>query len=423
MTNEQSSPAGWHVIPNDPNTERYYDGTQWTDQYRPLGAAPAPPTAPQQPGPPGTQRPLWKKKRFFIPVGALGALVLLGAFLPASEEPDPEKVTASTTATTEPASASEAQDDDSADGDAPETSSTTEPAAEPEETTTTAAVIGADGAPLRVNVGEVASTSMSIVLPARKNESACELQVPIAVRALEITITNSTGASAGTPSSLDAFGKWINETCVARFAVVTEPALLTNALSVIVGDESFDLSIEEVFSGRETGPDHVLNLAAVFDDPQPFGKGTLLVGIDLEAGVYTIDPGSSCYWERLSGVSGDFDEIITNGNASDRTVVAIVESDFAFNSGCGLWLPFVPSTTPARSFSAGDWQVGGDIEPGLYRSDGQQGCYWERASGFGHGFGEILANDNIEGPGIVEIKKSDDRFSAGSGCGTWTKTE
>lgn len=38
------TPAGWHRDQQNPNQERYWDGTQWTDQYRP-----AVPVAPQMP--------------------------------------------------------------------------------------------------------------------------------------------------------------------------------------------------------------------------------------------------------------------------------------------------------------------------------------------------------------------------------------
>ena len=44
-----SAPAGWYPDPDDPTSQRYFDGTQWTDQRMPLGAPT--PGAPV-PGPP-----------------------------------------------------------------------------------------------------------------------------------------------------------------------------------------------------------------------------------------------------------------------------------------------------------------------------------------------------------------------------------
>lgn len=36
------TPAGWYADPNDPSTQRYWDGTRWTDNRAPgAGAAPA----------------------------------------------------------------------------------------------------------------------------------------------------------------------------------------------------------------------------------------------------------------------------------------------------------------------------------------------------------------------------------------------
>ena len=48
-----------------------------------------------------------------------------------------------------------------------------------------------------------------------------------------------------------------------------------------------------------------------------------------------------CYWERLSGTSGDFDEIIANDFVSDpaRLQVTIKPTDYAFHTeDCGNWI-------------------------------------------------------------------------------------
>ncbi|NGP08428.1 hypothetical protein G6038_23710 [Rhodococcus sp. 14C212] len=69
-----------------------------------------------------------------------------------------------------------------------------------------------------------------------------------------------------------------------------------------------------------------------------FGNGMHLVGRDINAGTYRTAGGSNCYWERLSGTSGEFDDIITNDNVSGASVVTISSSDVAFkSSGCGTW--------------------------------------------------------------------------------------
>ncbi|MFE5945214.1 hypothetical protein [Streptomyces sp. NPDC056480] len=68
----------------------------------------------------------------------------------------------------------------------------------------------------------------------------------------------------------------------------------------------------------------------------------------------------------------------------------------------------------------GDFEVGADVKPGLYRSTGNKdaGCYWERAKNASADTDSILANDNVTGTSYVEIKASDKLFKS-SGCGTW----
>ncbi len=73
-----------------------------------------------------------------------------------------------------------------------------------------------------------------------------------------------------------------------------------------------------------------------------------------------------------------------------------------------------------NSFGAGTFQVGADIEPGTYHTDGARSCYWARLSGGGGTLDDIIANDNVEGPATVVIDGSDWGFQ-NSRCGTWTK--
>jgi hypothetical protein len=69
-----------------------------------------------------------------------------------------------------------------------------------------------------------------------------------------------------------------------------------------------------------------------------FGKGTWAVGIDIAPGTYKSSGGSGCYWARLSGFGGTFDQIITNGNPMGSTDVTIAPHDTGFVSkGCGEW--------------------------------------------------------------------------------------
>lgn len=74
--------------------------------------------------------------------------------------------------------------------------------------------------------------------------------------------------------------------------------------------------------------------------------GTWLVGEDIEPGTYrTGGPQSAgafgnCYHARLSGTSGELDDIISNDNSQGPTVITIRESDVAFETnGCQPWEP------------------------------------------------------------------------------------
>ncbi|HWS91093.1 MAG TPA: DUF2510 domain-containing protein [Mycobacterium sp.] len=56
-------PAGWYPDPGGANTQRYFDGTEWTDQLAPFnppsgpGPLPPPKWQPKRPGPAKSPRP------------------------------------------------------------------------------------------------------------------------------------------------------------------------------------------------------------------------------------------------------------------------------------------------------------------------------------------------------------------------------
>lgn len=71
-----------------------------------------------------------------------------------------------------------------------------------------------------------------------------------------------------------------------------------------------------------------------------FGDGTFLVGSEILAGTYkTSNDVGRCYYERLSGLTGSFDDIIANGNPKGPAIIEILPTDKAFkSSGCGTWV-------------------------------------------------------------------------------------
>lgn len=80
--------SGWYADGDDPTVERYWDGANWTEQTRPAISHGQFATTPLPPTPPGatagyaaplpTDRPWYKKKRYFIPAAVLGFFIVVG---------------------------------------------------------------------------------------------------------------------------------------------------------------------------------------------------------------------------------------------------------------------------------------------------------------------------------------------------------
>ncbi len=68
----------------------------------------------------------------------------------------------------------------------------------------------------------------------------------------------------------------------------------------------------------------------------------------------------------------------------------------------------------------GDFQIGGDIKPGTYRTSGNTDdmCYWERAKDASGEIDSLLANDNVSGTSYVTVLATDKLFKS-SGCKDW----
>ena len=62
------------------------------------------------------------------------------------------------------------------------------------------------------------------------------------------------------------------------------------------------------------------------------------MGTDIGAGTWNAAGGASCYWERVSGFSGQLGDIIANDFGTTTPVVTISASDVGFTSNtCGAW--------------------------------------------------------------------------------------
>ena len=161
------------------------------------------------------------------------------------------------------------------------------------------------------------------------------------------------------------------------------------------------------------------------DSYSVFGDGTWVIGSDIQAGTYrSSKTGSDCYWERLSGFSGELDDIVANGVTDAIWVVEIASTDAGFSTErCGTWTEATSAVTSSLTgpFGDGVFLVGMDISPGTWKSPGGDYCYWARLSGFSGELGHIKANGVGGSNNILTIEASDKGFES-SNCGTWTKT-
>lgn len=157
--------------------------------------------------------------------------------------------------------------------------------------------------------------------------------------------------------------------------------------------------------------------------PEPvFGSGTHVVGEDVAPGVYEtgiVEDDLGCYWERLSGLSGEFEDIIANGNVSNHDVVEIEEGDAGFGTDCEAWYPLTERDPPFAAIPEGKWVLGTHIVPGTYRAPGGETCYWERLSGLSGTIDHVIANDLPSGQAVVEIAGDDLAFNS-TDCGEWS---
>ena len=166
-----------------------------------------------------------------------------------------------------------------------------------------------------------------------------------------------------------------------------------------------------------------------------FGAGVWEVGPEIPAGTYvtTVPPGvlDTCYWARLSGFSGDLEELLANGNlvagARGRVTVADSDAGVEFSGEC-QWVDAEEAGPADLGSEIGDgvWAVGEEIQPGTYTSTAPEGemdmCYWARLGSFSGDAEDLIANNVIEpgARGRVEISDADAGVEFSGGC-IWTR--
>lgn len=147
----------------------------------------------------------------------------------------------------------------------------------------------------------------------------------------------------------------------------------------------------------------------------PIEPGVYIVGRDIEPGLY-LGNGESCYWERLSGLGGTYDLLISNDRPVGQFYAHIKPTDLAFNlDGCSV-MPVDQVPAPAEFLThlePGMYLVGRDISPGLYQGVGEGSCFWLRLNDATGSREDFIASDGPDGNFQVEVESTDFAFFIG----------
>ncbi len=160
--------------------------------------------------------------------------------------------------------------------------------------------------------------------------------------------------------------------------------------------------------------------------PTPFsevagvvGPGTLLVGIDIEPGVFVGQATKDvhCTWRRLNSLREDPNSIIAVDEHKGLFYVEILAEDLAFETTCRL-LPI--ESVPARaelfkSVPAGMYMVGRDIAPGFYKGEAStaSSCTWQRLNGLSGNLADVTSSVTPSGQYFVVVTSSDQAVEFG----------
>jgi hypothetical protein len=170
-----------------------------------------------------------------------------------------------------------------------------------------------------------------------------------------------------------------------------------------------------------------------------FGPGALVVGSDVSQGVYgstgPISTARPCYWVRLKDFTDTATGLTDKIDKSMETApfaVQIRASDKGFLSlGCKDFHRFSPVKIPnsqlvpsvgTLAFADGNYTVGKDIQPGVYRTKGGNTgpitCAWSRNKDSTNNIESTLGYHIGNGILTVEILATDISFHV-RGCGNW----
>ncbi len=186
--------------------------------------------------------------------------------------------------------------------------------------------VAADSTPFRVKVFRLDESSASVTPPAQQPSAALSFGNGTKVVGRDIApgTYRSMGGNFCYWERLRGFGGTLREIIANEFG--EGPWIVT----ISATDKGFDSS--------DCGP-WTLDLSPITASPtDPFGPGMYFVGKDIAPGTWQSSGGDVCYWERLTGFSGEFRDIKANDLLSGSTIVDISAGDQGFYShDCGVW--------------------------------------------------------------------------------------
>jgi len=203
----------------------------------------------------------------------------------------------------------------------------------------------------------VAVVVLAILLTERGSAPASVLSDAPGTTALAVTSPPSAAPTTASPQSWRLRGQFPAQFVDVPASTIDELAsalcakLRANNLDAVISSAKDSLRMPQdeattlVYAvGDAYCPDVPLPAVTTVPPPPPvptIAPGTWLVGADIQPGTYETTTTStdilrSCYWARLSGTSGDFHEILANGNVNGHGIVTIKPTDVAFETRC-IW--------------------------------------------------------------------------------------
>lgn len=183
---------------------------------------------------------------------------------------------------------------------------------------TTAAILAALFVVVALSLGGVLASTRSDLADAQAANAGLEQQAAQYKSAMETANERATGA-IGQVSSLES-----------------ENAQLTTQVDNLQGQvRGLEADVRH-WKGKATAQAHANGYSV--NAVSSFGDGTWRVGEEIQPGTYRAPGGGLCYWERLSGFSGNLGDIITNDFGTKNGTVTIASSDVGFHTeDCGTW--------------------------------------------------------------------------------------